>query len=197
MATNFFNTDQLLVKGLKRGDHRSFKALFEKYSTPLFQFSLSYLKTENAAEDVVQDVFAKIWENRDSLKTNTSFKSYLFTIAMNAIRKQFGKLSKENIAKHDILIEFSANAESFNDKTNYEFLLNKLKELINVMPEKRKVVFEKRKVEGKSIKEIATELDVSPKTVERHITQAMNFLRDEFAKFKTDGLIFFHLFVKS
>lgn len=197
MTTNFLNTDYSLVKGLKNGDHSSFKELFQKYSIPLFHFSLSYLKSENVAEDIVQEVFTKIWENRYNLKSHTSFKSYLFTIALNAIRKQFNKLSKENKAKHDILIDFSEKPESFDDDTNYEFLHKKLNELIQNMPPKRKIVFVKRKIEGKSIKEIAKELELSPKTVERHITQAMHYLKDEFKKFRIDGLIFFTLFIKN
>ncbi len=80
-----------LVSGLKKDSHDSFKSLFELYSKPLFQFSISYLKSKEAAEDVVQEVFTKVWNKRKELKTDTSFKSYLFTIALNSIRKQFNK----------------------------------------------------------------------------------------------------------
>ena len=190
------NNEKDLISGLKKDNHDSFRALFELYSQPLFQFSVKYLKSAEAAEDVVQEVFTKIWNNRKELKTDTSFKSYLFTIALNSIRKQFNKLSRLNQAKHDILFDVSQNKPVFDESEDYQSLLDKLNELINQMPEKRKQVFVKKKLEEKSIKEIALELDVTPKTVEYHITEAMKFLKKEFGKLQIKGMIFYCLFVK-
>ena len=190
------NNDENLVKGLRNDDHDSFKSLFELYSRPLLQFSLSYLKSKVAAEDVVQEVFTKVWNRRKELKTDTSFKSYLFTIALNSIKKQFNKVSKLNEAKHDILYDFSHNKSEFDDKDDYQSLLNKLEELIECMPEKRKQVFIQKKLEGKSLNEISIELNISVKTVEYHITEAMKFLKSEFKKLQVKGLIFFYLFLK-
>ncbi|RIJ46975.1 sigma-70 family RNA polymerase sigma factor [Maribellus luteus] len=190
------NTEKNLIYGLNRGDHDSFRALFDLYSKPLFQFSLNYLKSKDAAEDVVQEVFSKVWSKKTEIKSDTSFKSYLFTIALNAIRKQFNKLSKLNEARHEILFSLSSNKPVFDDKDDYQALLNKLEELIDLMPEKRKQVFVMKKLQEKSLNEIASELDISSKTVEYHITEAMKFLKSEFEKLKAGGLIFFHLFVK-
>ncbi len=196
MKTGKPNNEKDLISGLKKDNHDSFRALFELYSQPLFQFSVKYLKSSEAAEDVVQEVFTKIWKNRKELKTDTSFKSYLFTIALNSIRKQFNKLSRLNQAKHDILFDFSQNKPGFDESEDYQSLLDKLNELINQMPEKRKQVFIKKKLEEKSIKEIAQELEISPKTVEYHITEAIKFLKKEFNNLQIKGMIFFYLFVK-
>jgi len=189
------NIDKKLVIGLKKDDHSSFKSLFELYSKSLFRFSLSYLKSTEAAEDVVQEVFSKVWDKRKELKTDTSFKSYLFTIALNSIRKQFNKLARLNGVKHYILLNSAKNKSTFDDKDNYQELLDKLDELIATMPEKRRQVFLKKKLEEKSLKEIAQELDITPKTVEYHITEAMKFLKKEFEKLQVIGLIFFYLFL--
>ena len=196
LLTKNLNTDSELVKGLKKDNHSSFQKLFELYSKPLYQFSLSYLKSKEDAEGVVQEVFLKIWNNRKTLKTDTSIKSYLFTIALNTIRKQFNKQSKLNEVKHDILLDLSKNKSIFDDRDDYQELLEKLEELIQQMPEKRKQVFIQKKLEEKSLKEIAQELDISTKTVEYHITEAMKFLKEEFEKLQIKGMIFFHLFVK-
>ena len=196
MRTKKSNTESELIIGLKKNDHYSFQKIFERYSKPLFQFSLRYLKSKEAAEDVVQEVFIKIWNNRKSIKTDTSFQSYLFTIALNTIRKHFNKLSKLNKIKHDILIDFSKNKFGFDDNPDYQSLLDKLNELINRMPEKRRQVFIKKKIEEKSLKEIAKELSITTKTVEYHITEAMKFLKQEFGKLKVNGLIFFLLFIQ-
>ncbi|MDA3840456.1 MAG: RNA polymerase sigma-70 factor [Patescibacteria group bacterium] len=190
------NNDQLLVMKLRKNDHESFKLLFEKYSSPLYNFAFSYLKSNSAAEDIVQEVFIKIWEKRSTLISDSNLKAYIFKIALNAMRKQFLKLSKDTEAKHDILFDISNDKNSFDDNNDYDFLLSKLNELIEQMPEKRKLVFIKKKLEEKSIKEIATELDLSPKTVEYHVTEAMKFLKNKFEKLNFKGLIFFYLFIK-
>lgn len=186
-----------LVKGLKKDNHDSFKELFNLYSKPLFQFSLRYLKSKEAAEDVVQEVFAKIWNKRKELKTDTSFKSYLFTIALNSIRKQFKKLTRLNELKHDILLDFSKNKLNFDYKDDYKLLIDKLDEYINKMPDKRKYVFVKKKLEEKSLKEIADELNISTKTVEYHISEAMKFLKKEFEELRIGGLIFYYLLLQT
>jgi RNA polymerase sigma-70 factor (family 1) len=184
-----------LLKEFRRGDHASFKKIFGFYSKPLFQFSLSYLKSNEAAEDVVQEVFLKIWNNKEKIKAGTSFQSYLFTIALNSVRKHFNKLSRINELKHEILLDFSSQIPEFDDRGDYQELIDKLQELIERMPDKRRQVFIKKKIEEKSLTEIAEELHIDTKTVEYHITQAMKFLRQEFENLQVKGLIFFHLFI--
>ncbi|WP_320111242.1 RNA polymerase sigma-70 factor [Draconibacterium orientale] len=189
------NSETKLVERMKEGNQSAFQSLFELYSKPLFQFSIKYLKSKESAEDVVQEVFTKVWNNRAALKTNTSFKSYLFTIALNSIRKHFNELSRLNDAKHDLLLDVSDNKEIFDDRDDYQRLIDKLEELIGEMPEKRRQVFIKKKLEEKSLKEIACELNITSKTVEYHITEAMKFLSKEFEKLQIKGLIFFYLFL--
>ena len=70
----------VIAENRKKDNHDSFQKIFERYSKPLFQFSLTYLKSKDAAEDVVQEVFIKIWNNRRSIKTDTSFQSDLLSI---------------------------------------------------------------------------------------------------------------------
>ncbi len=190
------NIELELINGLRKENHQSFKRLFEFYSQPLYKFSFSYLKSKEAAEDVVQEVFFKIWNNKKDIKTNTSFQSYLFTIALNSIRKHFNKLSKQNDLKHNILNTLSTDQQNFDDNSNYQDLLNKLEKLIERMPERRKQVFVKMKLEEKSQKEIAEELSITTKTVEYHIMEAMKFLRKEFEKLGDSGLIFFYIFIQ-
>jgi RNA polymerase sigma-70 factor (ECF subfamily) len=185
-----------LLKELKKGDHEAFEKIFEHYSKPLFLFSLSYLKSKEAAEDIVQEVFLKIWNNRKEIKTDRSFHAYLFTIALNAVRKYFNNLSRSNELKHNILFDFSSMKPEFDDRSGYQALLDKLDELIRQMPQKRREVFIKKKIEEKSLKEIAEELNITTKTVEYHITEAMKFLKEEFEKLQIRGLVFFHLFIQ-
>jgi len=177
-----FNTESELIIGLIKGDHEYFRAIFDRYSKPLFVFSMGYLKSKEDAENVVQEAFLKIWRNREKLKPDTSFQSYLFTIALNLIRKYFNKSARLNKLKHDILLDASENKLNFDDRNDYQLLLDNLEELIGKMPEKRRAVFVKKKIEEKSLKEISEEMSISTKTVEYHITEAMKYLKEEFCK---------------
>jgi len=189
------NIEKSLLKGLKKSDHDCFKGLFDIYSNAIYRFSLNYLKSEEAAEDVVQEVFIKIWDRRKDIDTGKSFQSYLFTIALNSIRKFFNKLYESNQLKHDILAAFSENVEIMDEKDDYQELLNILEDLIDQMPKKRREIFRKKKLEGRSQKEIAEEFNISTKTVEYHITESMKFLKKEFDKMRIGGMLFFCLFI--
>jgi RNA polymerase sigma-70 factor (ECF subfamily) len=80
---------------------------------------------------------------------------------------------------------------------DYQFLLKKLDELIHRMPDKQKQVFIKKKMEGKSLRQISKEMDISVKTVEYHITAGMKHLKSEFKKLRLKGLIFVFLFLEN
>lgn len=91
------DTDNSLITQLRNGNKGAFKLLFDKYGNRLYQFSLKYLREKEDAEDLLSEVFLKIWQNRGTLKTSTSFQSYLFTIAYNNIRQRFlKKTGKKN-----------------------------------------------------------------------------------------------------
>jgi RNA polymerase sigma-70 factor (family 1) len=188
------HNDQELIALLRRGSPLAFKTLFDKYSQKLYRFSLQYLKSDTDSEEIVQEVFLKLWQNREQIKSDTSFKSYLFTIAFNAILKQFNQKNKTEKYRQDIFESLAEQAPSLETHLNYEALLDKLEKLIEQMPERRREIFLKRKKEGKSVKEIAEEMNISSKTVENQITEAMNFLRKSFGEDKISGPLFLFLF---
>lgn len=196
LKTNNLQTEQELVALLQKGSITAFEGLFEQYSQKLYRFSFSYLKSESESEDVVQEVFLKIWENRASLKTGTSFQSYLFTIAFNSIRKSFNKKARQDQFRTDLFDFLSVDNLSLENHQDSEMLLSKLDLLIDQMPARRKEIFLKRKKEGKSVRDIADNMNISPKTVENQITEAMNYLKNEFNKDRISGILFFYIFLE-
>lgn len=195
MNFNQLYTEQQLITSLRSGSQFAFERLFENYSQKLYRFSYSYLKSEAESEEIVQEVFLKLWETRDKLRTETSFQSYLFTIAFNNIRKHFNKKNRNERYRLEI-IDFCSNENpSLEINTDFEMLVVKLEFLIDKMPNRRKDIFLKRKKEGKSIRDIAAELDISPKTVENQITEGMNYLKKEFNNDRISGMMFFYVFL--
>jgi len=188
-------TEQELVISLQHASSDAFRQLFDLYSQKLYHFALSYLKSDAEAEEIVQEVFLKIWENRASLKSDKSLKSYLFTIAFNAIKKKFNKKIREDKYRYDLIEWLSQEKPELESRIEYEALLEKLDVLIDQFPEKRKKIFLSRKKEGKSIEEIAAEMDISPKTVKNQITEGMNSLKKSFCNDDLSALLFYFLFV--
>lgn len=195
MKKDDFQTETELTASLQRGSVTSFEILFEKYSQKLYLFSYSYLKSESEAEDIVQEVFLKIWKNRGSLKTETSFQSYLFTIAFHAIQKSFNKKKEQQKFRLDLFELMAAENSSLEEQLNFETLIARLNQLIGQLPTRRKEIFLKRKKEGKSIQTIALEMGISEKTVENQITEAMHSLRKSFGEDKITGKLFLFLFM--
>lgn len=190
------HTEQQLISQLKDGSTTAFEQLFGIYSQRLYRFSLSYLKSEAEAEEIVQNVFLKLWENRDKLRNETSFQSYLFTIAFNAIRKHFNKKVREEQFRTYLLEQLADENPSIENHPDFETLIARLDRLIEGMPERRREIFLKRKKEGKPVREIALDMEISPKTVENQITEAMNYLKKEFGSDRISEMLFFCIFLE-
>jgi RNA polymerase sigma-70 factor (ECF subfamily) len=185
------------VKLLREGDAKAFDQLFGCYSKRLYFFALGYLKSKEQAEEVVQDVFYKIWLNRESLRPELSFKAYIFKIAYRKIIELFQKIAQEQAYRHEIIttsLDFDNNLE---ERTDYHSLLELVDRIVSELPPRQKDVFTKRKKEGLSIKEIAVLLDIAPKTVENHLNEALKTIKSGLSKEKVAGLLFYLLFINN
>lgn len=195
MAINEHQSDFELVDKLQKGDLEAFDQVFKKYGDRLFGFALSYLKSKEETEGLVQDVFMKIWENRKNLKKESSLKSYLFTIAYHDMCKLF---RKKQI--HEKFLEekgFAVNA-AFNleEQLEYKATLEQVDRLIEKLPEKQRIIFIKSRKEGKSTREIAEEMNLAPGTVDNHISSALKFLRKHLTGNNFSLLLFFSIFIQ-
>jgi len=174
VSADFDNT--ILVEKLRKGDIESFDLLYDRYAGRLHYFGMKYLKSEEETEELVQTVFLKVWEYRRNLKKDSSFKSYLFTIAYNDICKVFRKKYYHQKYVSDILNEnpqpFAEIEKGFHCKS----VLERIQEIIEKLPERQKVIFRKSREEGKSSREIADEVGLSPGTVDNYISQSMKFI---------------------
>jgi RNA polymerase sigma-70 factor (ECF subfamily) len=185
------NEDQI-VKSLSKGNLLAFNTLFKAYSGHLYRFAYGYLKSEAESEELVQEVFTIIWEKREGLKSELSFKSYLFTIAFNIIRKHFRmKVYYNEYLKSGITSDLDLRTS---EKITYDSLHKYLTELVNQLPPRRREIFIKSRFEGFSIKEIAEELEISHKTVENQLTDALKFIRTNLNRESLSVILFFCYF---
>ncbi len=175
MQDRTIESESILVRNLSKGNLLAFNTLYRAYSGRLYRFALGYLKSEPEAEELVQEVFTIIWEKRRDLKEELSFKSFLFTISFNIIRKHF-----RTKAYLSVYLKTGTGSEQdiqTSQKILYDSLHNYVSELVNKLPARRKEIFIKSRFQGLSIKEISEELKISHKTVENQLTDALKFIR--------------------
>lgn len=183
-----------LVERLQKGDVEAFDLIYNKYSRKLYAFGLKYLKSPAETEELIQSVFLKIWENYKNLKKESSFKSYLFTIAYNDICKIFRKRNYLQKFISDTLYENSQSSSETEDGIDYQFVLERVQKIIEKLPEKQKTIFVKSRQEGKSTKEIAEEVGLSPGTVDNYISESLKFIRSRLRNENLSALLLFSLF---
>jgi RNA polymerase sigma-70 factor (family 1) len=195
MAINEHQSDFELVEKLQSGDLDAFDQIFKRFGDKLFGFALKYLKSKEETEELVQDVFLKIWENRKNLKKESSLKSYLFTIAYHNICRVFKKkqIYLKFLEENKSIANSTFNLE---DQIEYKGVLEQIDLLIERLPEKQRAIFIKSYREGKSTKEIAKEVNLAPGTVDNHISAALKFLRNQISGENFALLLFFIVFVQ-
>lgn len=195
MEINEYKSDFDLVRKLQGGDLEAFDEIFKKYGDRLFAFALKYLKSKEETEELVQEVFLKIWENRKKLKKESSLKSYLFTIAYHNIcgifrkRQIHEKFLEENVQSENVIVNMEEQLE-------YRAALQQVDRLIERLPEKQKAIFIKSRKEGKTTREIAEEMNLAPGTVDNNISAALRFLRKHIAQNNFALLLFFAVFIQ-
>ena len=179
---------------LKKGDVQAFDLIYEKYSGKLYSFALKYLRSKADAEELVQSVFLKLWENRKSLIKEFSFKSYLFTIAYNDICKLFRKRHYRQRFIEDKIYENPLSSFDAAEGIEYRSVLERVQQIIQKLPERQKSIFLKSRNEGKSTKIIAEEMNLSPGTVDNYISDTLKFIRSRLSTEDFAFLLAFSLF---
>ncbi len=190
-----------LVHELTEGSILAFNALYHEYSGYLYRFALGYLKSTEEAEELVQEVFTVIWEKRASLKKELSFKAFLFTIAFNIIRKHFrtkGYLAEyfNSVAEGNFPSSGSNSTEpGTSGEVSYDTLYQYIIKLIDQLSQRRKEIIIKSRLEGRSIREIAEEMNISHKTVENQLTMALKFIRTKLNNESLALILWYSLFI--
>jgi len=182
------------IQSLKKGDLRAFNELFDRYGKRLYHFSMGYLKSTADAEEIVQEVFLKIWNNREELSVQKSFESYLFTIAKNGILNTIRKSKSEQVYLNYIKIHPEKNV-LLDDELNFNELEKAYKEAVEQLSPRRKEIFLLSREQSLSNAEIAEKMNISVKTVENQMTLALSEIRKDLRSLGFSGIIFFELFL--
>ena len=181
-----------LIKRLINCDEEAFCDLYALYKNRLMYFAMKFLKSKEFAEDVFQDAFASVWQNRRFLNPESPFSAYIYTIVRNRILNLLSTFENEKKLKESIL----SSAIEIDNETSQSILDADLSAIIekaieNLTPQQSKV-FEMSRKRFMSHKEIAAELGISVYTVQQHISTSLRLIRTYLTKYSetyTDLLI--------
>ncbi|MGV8134864.1 MAG: RNA polymerase sigma-70 factor [Mangrovibacterium sp.] len=183
-----------IVRALGKDKKEALDELFGYYYPRLFAFAKGFLKIEDDIDDLLQEVFISIWLNRHEIKNPESFNAYIFTATKNNIVSYFRKKIKEKEFLNKLQELTIAKDFIAQERIEYNELKQKVDQLIEKLPEKRKLIYKLSKEDGFSNKEISEKLGISVKTVEDHMTHAMRFLRENLKTLEAVSILYFSLF---
>lgn len=172
-------TNQTLDR-FRQGDSEAFASLYQSHWQQVFRFSRLYLRSDDDAEDVVQEVFIRLWQIHERIHPSDNFSGLLFIITRNLIFNRFRRQIDPLGFKVSVLAALEAS-DDIESEISARDLSEYIDRLVDLMPARQRQVFNMSRREHKSYREIAEELDLSQKTVEAHMREALRFLRDNLA----------------
>ena len=175
-------TDTELAILLTLNDEAAFSELYVRYKDKLYYFCLHLLKSKEEANDIVQEIFIRIWESRNFINPDLSFSSFLYTMARNRILNYFRDIDIDEKVKEILATQKVTEEEAIDSKIIYTEYQVILQNAISQLPPQRRKIFNKSRIESMSHKEIAAELGISVNTVQEHISEALKFIKAYFSK---------------
>lgn len=172
-------TDRQIVKRIRKGDIREFESLFRSWYLPLLNYGTSIVKDRDAAEEIVQELFYIIWRDREKIDITTSLRGYLFRSVYN--RSIHHLNHRKVVIKHVSEAPPDSGTDS-NDPSEimkYRELHDKVSIILERLPERCAQIFCMSRFEGLKYSEIASNLDISVKTVEANMGRALKEFRKE------------------
>jgi RNA polymerase sigma-70 factor (family 1) len=172
------HNERELLQMISQGDEQAFATVFDHYRNRIYGVALKLTHSTTVSEEIVEDVFLKIWTRRVTLNEIESFSAYLFTIARNETYKIL-----KQIAKNYKIVLLSENNESLIHNNTEDYLIDKeftslLQKAIERLPHQQKQVYKLMKEEDLKRGEVAELLQLQPETVKFHLAQAMKNIRN-------------------
>ena len=184
-----------IIRRLKEDDKSAVDELFGYYYPRLYHFSKSILKIGNDIDDILQEVFVKIWLNRQKISNAETFNAYIFTITKNEVLNLIRSKLKDNAFRDKLYLKSVATEYQDQNQLEIDEIKTGIDQLVAGLPEKRQQVFILSRTEGLSNKEIAQQLNISEKTVEDHITHAIKHIKNSLKDMGIISLLYFYLFL--
>lgn len=169
------------LEKIKTGDEGAFRCLFDHYRDKLFSFCFRFTKNEMAAEEIVQDVFMKIWVHRQEIDPLLSFNAYLYKITENQALNFLKKVGRDEKLKKNISLHFPAIHNQTEEAIIYHDYIRLMDKAIDALPPQRRLIYKLSRQEVFTHEEIAKKLGISKNTVRNQIIAAIRSIRQYFS----------------
>ena len=151
--------------------------MYDRYRDKLYTYGLKITKSEEAAEEIVHQVFLKIWMHRENLNPDLSFNALLYKITKNFALNFLEKVSRSAALRQELYYYFDHLHTTTEDKIIYDDYIHLVEKAVDLLPPQRKRIFQMHRTEGMSYKEIAEVLHLSKGTVKNHMILSLKFLK--------------------
>ncbi|HEY0770549.1 MAG TPA: RNA polymerase sigma-70 factor [Sphingobacteriaceae bacterium] len=191
MSSPSSTNDRILLIKLRDGSEKAFDYFYQKYSLQIYRKIYKMTRVPAMSEELLQDVFVRIWDKRHLIDPDKPFKSYLYQIAQNIIYDFYRKVAREERLKNEIKAIFD-EAENFTeDGINLKDTKQILSHAIENLPPQQKLVFTLCKIEGKTYDEVSTSLGISNSTINGHIVKATKSIKSFMFKYEDVAFLLF------
>src|SRR5690606_34029733 len=175
--------DEALIRELKTGSSSAFMELYNRYHAPVYTFILRIVKVPSVAEDILQEVFLKIWTIRERLQPERSFQAYLYRISRNLSWKMLKKMAADSELRLMLLNELNHSVSDADTRARWMEYEKLLSSAIDHLPPQRQKIFRLCRQEGKSYKDVSCELNISTNTVKEHMVLATRSSREYLSRY--------------
>ncbi|WGQ12374.1 RNA polymerase sigma-70 factor [Pedobacter gandavensis] len=183
--------DKELLTKLKEGDELAFVKIYNQYRNKVYNYAYQLSKSTDTAEEIVQEVFIRIWQKREQINTDFSFQGYIKKITLNHVLNHLKKIAREKALQEEVFLHIAENRNRTEDKLLEKELRKIYEEAVAQLPAQKKLIYQMVRTEELSHEEIAIKLSISKNTVKNHMVEASKFVRDYVRK--NGGVICFIL----
>jgi len=173
----------------------AFDSIFKKYNAKIFNYAYFLLKCKEDAENIVQEVFIKVWENRENIRKHSSLSSYLFAIAHNTSIDLFRKKIKDKEFKNFLLSRQEPIEDPASADMEFREIENDARKAVEKLTERQRQIYLMHREEGLSYHEIADKLNISVNTVENHMVATLRILRKQLKSTSMIVILYCYFFI--
>lgn len=169
--------ERLLLQRVARGDQEAFATIFDVFWKKVYSIALTFIKSTQEAEDATQEVFFKLWKNREKFAEIESLDNYLFIMIRNQVLTALGKRSSQVLLPLSSIADGPSTDPLPDREMTYKDLQVKLHEAILLLPPKQQEALRLSREQGLNHEEIAKLMGLSKNTVKNHIVAGLNTVR--------------------
>ena len=182
MAILLSYEEKRLLKQISKGDEKAFRALYDAYFNHLSAFVLKLCKSPAATEEIVQDIFVRLWINRHSLTQFDSPEAYIFSMARNRTIDYLRRLAKDTNLISVLAGDLSTGNNDIEEQLNAKELRRLIEEALGQLSAQKQTVFQLSRDEGLSHDQIAEIMQLSKSTVKNHLSETLRHIREHLSQ---------------